>query len=125
MLFALIFFWTPPHFWALAIKYVDDYRAAGVPMLPAVETPRNTATKMGDYTALTVVAGWAFGPIAGLGWVYGITSVIAGGFFLVHNVKLLHDPSAERAMKVFAYSITYLTLVFAAMAVDILVYNGF
>ena len=125
ILFALIFLWTPPHFWALAIKYADDYRAADVPMMPAVESARTTAIQMIAYTVLVAVVGSAFGPVADLGWIYGIAAGSAGLIFLGHTSVLLKDPSAKRAMKVFGYSITYLTVVFVAMAVDILVVEGF
>jgi len=125
VLFALIFLWTPPHFWALAIKYADDYRAADVPMMPVVESARNTAIQMIAYTVLVAGVGSAFGPVAGLGWIYGIAAGVAGLVFLAHTTMLLKDPSAKRAMKVFGYSITYLTVVFVAMAVDILVVEGF
>jgi len=125
LLFAVIFLWTPPHFWALAIKYADDYRAAGVPMLPVVETNRATAVQMVIYTVLVLVVGSAFGPVAGLGWIYGVSAACAGIVFLVHTAMLVRDPSPKRAMKVFGYSITYLTIVFVAMAADILVMEGF
>jgi len=125
LLFALIFLWTPPHFWALAIKYADDYRAAEVPMLPAVESNRSTAVQMVAYTVLVLVVGSAFGPIAELGWIYGISAGVAGAVFLFHTVMLVRDSSPKRAMTVFGYSITYLTIVFVAMAADILVTEGF
>jgi protoheme IX farnesyltransferase len=125
LLFALIFLWTPPHFWALAIKYADDYRAADVPMLPAVESTRNVAKQMIAYTVLVAVVGSGFGPVADLGWIYGVAAGLAGLVFLGHTIMLLKDPSPKRAMKVFGYSITYLTVVFVAMAIDILVIEGF
>jgi len=125
LLFGIIFLWTPPHFWALAIKYADDYRAADVPMLPAVESNRETARQMVVYTVLVLVVGSAFGPIAGLGWIYGVSAGVAGLAFLAHTAMLVRDPSPKRAMTVFGYSITYLTIVFVAMAVDILVIEGF
>ena len=125
LLFALIFLWTPPHFWALAIKYADDYRAADVPMLPAVEGTRNVAVQMVAYTVLVAGVGSAFGPVADLGWIYHVGAGVAGLVFLAHTVLLLRDPTAKRAMKVFGYSITYLTIVFVAMAADILVIEGF
>ena len=125
LLFAIIFLWTPPHFWALAIKYADEYRAADIPMLPAVVSIRNTALQMLGYTALVAVAGSGFGLVADLGWIYGIAAGVAGIVFIGYTLALLKDPSTKRAMKVFSFSITYLTVVFVAMALDILAINGF
>ena len=124
VLFALMFMWTPPHFWALAIKYAEDYRAADVPMLPAVATPSNTARQMVAYTVPVAVLGVVFAPVADLGWIYLAVAILAGGAFLWHTVSLLNDLSARRPMKVFGYSITYVTLLFAAMAVDVFVTVG-
>jgi len=124
VLFALMFMWTPPHFWALAIKYADDYRAADVPMLPAVVSPRTTANQMILYTVPVAVLGVVFGLVANLGWLYLIVAAVSGAVFLWHTVTLRKDLSVGRAMKVFSYSITYVTVVFAAMAVDIFVANG-
>ena len=124
VLFALMFMWTPPHFWALAIKYAEDYRAADVPMLPAVESTRNTAIQMIAYTVPVVALGVVFGPVAGLGWIYMVSAIVAGATFVWHTWRLLGELTAARAMKVFGYSITYVTVVFAAMAVDVLVRNG-
>lgn len=124
VLFFLMFMWTPPHFWALAIKYAEDYRSADVPMLPAVASARSTAVQMIVYTVPVVVSGVVFGPMAGLGAVYVVAAVLSGAVFMWHTVRLLSDLSARRAMKVFGYSITYVTVVFAAMAVDVLVRSG-
>ncbi|MCB0991003.1 MAG: heme o synthase [Acidimicrobiales bacterium] len=124
LLFFLMFMWTPPHFWALAIKYAEDYRSADVPMLPAVASAKSTAVQMIVYTVPVVVSGVAFGPLAGLGPIYAVAAVAAGAVFMWHTVRLLSDLSARRAMKVFGYSITYVTVVFAAMAVDVLVRGG-
>ena len=76
------------------------------------------------YTVPVVVSGVAFGPLAGLGPIYAVAAVAAGAVFMWHTVRLLSDLSARRAMKVFGYSITYVTVVFAAMAVDVLVRGG-
>ncbi len=120
ILFALIFLWTPPHFWALAIKYAEDYQAASVPMMPSVRTARSTAVQMVLYTVPTVVLGTVFGFVAGLGWVYQVGATASGLWFLVETLRLLDDLSTRRAMRVFGVSITYLTVVFAAMAADVL-----
>jgi heme o synthase len=124
LLFAVIFLWTPPHFWALAIKYREDYRAADVPMLPAVTTARRTAQQMFAYTLAVAVAAIAVWPVGGLGWVYGVVAVVASALFVVDTARLIPDPDPRRAMRVFTYSITYLSLLFGALAADVLILQG-
>ena len=121
MLFVVMFLWTPPHFWALAIKYADDYRAANVPMLPAVATPAVTVRKMVIYTALMVISTLVMWPVAELGLIYGISAIVFGALFLWGTIDLGRNPTAGRAMRVFGYSITYVTLLFGAMTIDVLV----
>jgi len=121
VLFVIMFLWTPPHFWALAIRYADDYRAANVPMLPAVATMEVTVRKMVMYTALMVASTLVLWPVADLGLVYGISAVVLGALFLWGTIDLGHDPTPQRSMRVFGYSITYVTLLFAAMTLDVLV----
>jgi protoheme IX farnesyltransferase len=122
VLFVVMFLWTPPHFWALAIRYADDYRAANVPMLPAVATLQVTVHKMVLYTVAMVAATLVLWPVAHLGWVYGVSAVLLGGLFLWGTIDLGRNPSAQRAMRVFGYSITYVTLLFAAMTIDVFVH---
>jgi heme o synthase len=124
LLFGVIFFWTPPHFWALAIKYSDEYEAASIPMMPSVAGLRYTAKQMVWYTAVVIGLSLWFHAAAGTGWIYLAVAVLAGAAFLVHTVKLFRAPDALQAMKVFGYSITYLGLLFLAMAVDVLVREG-
>ncbi|MBA3606166.1 MAG: heme o synthase [Actinomycetota bacterium] len=121
VLFVVMFAWTPPHFWALAIRYADDYRAAGVPMLPAVAPLRRAAGQMLAYTVLLVAATLVLAPVADLGWIYTVAAVATGAGFLVALVLLARDPTAARSMKVFTYSITYVTVLFAALMIDVLV----
>ncbi|HNJ96506.1 MAG TPA: heme o synthase [Ilumatobacteraceae bacterium] len=121
VLFVVMFLWTPPHFWALAIKYADDYRAASVPMLPAVAPAEVTVRKMVLYTALMVAGTLALWPVAELGWIYGISAIVLGALFLWGTIDLGRNPTTGRAMRVFGYSITYVTLLFAAMTIDVLV----
>lgn len=123
-LFVLMFLWTPPHFWALAIRHADEYRAAGVPMLPVVVPVAEAVRSMIGYTVLLVASSLVVIPIADLGWVYAVAAVVAGGVFLGGTVGLVRDPSASRAMRVFAYSITYVTVLFAALMVDVFVRHG-
>ena len=121
LLVLIIFAWTPPHFWALAVKYRDDYSAANVPMLPSVTSLESTARQIVIYSVAVWALGVAFAPIADMGWIYLAVSIISGGMFTLYAVQLLRDPTSERAMKVFTFSLTYLTALFIAMAVDQLV----
>ena len=121
VLFVVMFCWTPPHFWALAIRYADDYRAADVPMLPAVAPIAQAARQMIGYTLAMVAASLVLVPVADLGWIYAAVAVLAGGAFLLSTFRLADEPSPARSMRVFAYSITYVTLLFAALTVDVLV----
>jgi protoheme IX farnesyltransferase len=124
VLFAVIFFWTPPHFWALAIRYADDYRAADVPMLPAVASIEVTSRRMLGYTVVLGLLSLVVVPVASTGWIYGVAAGALGAVFVWSVVDLRRHPTARRAMGVFGYSITYLTLLFGALAVDTLVRNG-
>jgi protoheme IX farnesyltransferase len=124
VLFVAIFCWTPPHFWALAIRYADDYRAADVPMLPAVVPIGTAARRMVGYTVAMIAATLVLVPVAGLGWIYTVAAVVLGAAFLVATVRLLSDPTPARSMRVFTWSISYITLLFAALTVDVLVRAG-
>ena len=124
VLFAVIFYWTPPHFWALAIKYKDDYATADVPMLPSVASLKTTATRILLYTLLLWGLSLVFSPVADMGPLYLGSAIVLGAAFTWFAVRLLREPDTKRAMKVFTYSITYITLLFGAMAVDVLVRNG-
>ena len=124
LLFAIIFYWTPPHFWALAIRYRDDYQAADVPMLPAVATLRVTATKILLYTLLLWGLTLLFTPVAGMGWVYTVSAVVCGAVFTALAAQVYRRPEPELAMRLFGWSITYVVVLFAAMAADEIVRNG-
>ena len=124
VLFVVMFLWTPPHFWALAIRYADDYRAANVPMLPAVGTAEVTARKMVGYTVAMVAVTLVLVPVADLGWIYSVTAVVLGALFLWGTIDLGQNPTPQRSMRVFGFSITYVTLLFAAHDVDVLVRYG-
>jgi heme o synthase len=118
VLFAIVFTWTPPHFWALALRYHEDYAQAGVPMLPVVRGVRETARQILLYTILMVAVTLLFGPVGGMGAIYLAAALVLGGLFVVHAVRLLRAPEEQAAMKLFRYSITYLGLLFTAMAAD-------
>ncbi len=124
VLFGVIFYWTPPHFWALAIKYRDDYAAADVPMLPSVTSTRETAVRIIYYTVVLIGLSVAFSPVAGMGPIYLASAVVLGVIFLVLSYRVLRDRDTRSAMRLFGYSITYITLLFGAMAVDQLVRTG-
>ena len=124
VLFAVIFYWTPPHFWALAIKYRDDYAAADVPMLPAVASLRTTASRILGYTILLWVLTLVFAPVAGMGHLYVGSALVLGAVFTALAVRLLQDSTPQAAMRVFGWSITYITLLFGAMALDQLLRAG-
>jgi heme o synthase len=124
VLFAVIFYWTPPHFWALAIRYRDDYARAHVPMLPVVASLRTTALRIVFYTLVLWGLTLLFAPVAGMGDIYIAAALVLGAVFTWLAVRLLHDRSADAAMRVFTWSITYITLLFAAIALDQLVRSG-
>jgi len=122
----VIFIWTPPHFWALAVRYRDDYAAAHVPMMPVVASLRRTTLEILIYTivmwALTVL----IGPVAHLGWLYGVSATVLGAMFAFYSLRLYRRAASDRAdvaeaMRLFHFSITYLTALFVLMAVDVLV----
>jgi protoheme IX farnesyltransferase len=124
VLFAVIFYWTPPHFWALAIRYRDDYAAASVPMLPVRASFERTAVRMLRYTVLLVGLTLLFWPVASMGWLYGATAIVLGAVFTAMVVLLWRRPTPALAMRVFSGSITYLTLLFVAIAADQLLRSG-
>jgi protoheme IX farnesyltransferase len=126
VMFAIIFIWTPPHFWSLAVRYKEDYSAASVPMLPVVASMKRTTTEIVYYTVALVAVSFLLGPVAHMGWIYMITAAVAGAGFLYLVTRLWGLAQADvvtgrDAMKVFGYSITYLTVLFVAMAGDVLI----
>ncbi|MFM7046498.1 MAG: heme o synthase [Actinomycetota bacterium] len=121
LLFLVIFLWTPPHFWALAIRHVDDYRAASVPMLPVVETPARTVRTMGWYSVAVALSSLALIPLSDMGVIYMVSSVVLGAAFVALTFGLGRAPNPSSAMRVFSFSITYVTLLFLAVMVDVLV----
>ena len=120
VLFGVMFFWTPPHFWALAIRYADDYRAANVPMLPAVVPLEHAVRQMIGHTIAMVACSLLLVPVADLGPIYAITAAVFGAIFVAATVWLSHNPTPAKSMRVFGYSITYVTLLFGAMMLDVL-----
>jgi len=124
LLFGVVFWWTPPHFWALALRFRDDYAAAGVPMLPVVAEPRVVVRRMLGHSLAMVAASLALWPVAGLTAVYLAAAVVLGAVFLGAVVGLRRRvlqglPEDQwRPMRLFHWSITYLTLLFVMVGVD-------
>jgi protoheme IX farnesyltransferase len=126
LLFLVIFIWTPPHFWALAVRYRDDYEAANVPMMPVVASLRRTTLEILVYSVIMWAVTVLVGPVAHLGWIYAITALVLGGLFAFYALRLYRHARNDRAdvaeaMRLFHFSITYLTALFVLMAVDVLV----
>jgi protoheme IX farnesyltransferase len=122
VLFAIIFLWTPPHFWALAIRYREDYAAAEVPMLPAVVSIAKTARQIVLYTVVLWATSLVFASVGGMGLIYLGAALVLGAAFLLQALQLQRDGTPKRAMRLFSYSISYVTLLFGAMALDQLVH---
>jgi protoheme IX farnesyltransferase len=128
LLFLVIFIWTPPHFWALAVRYRDDYEAAHVPMMPVVASLRRTTLEILVYTVLMWALTLMIGPSAHLGWVYAVSATVLGAMFTFYALRLYRHAlvgkaNVAEAMRLFHFSITYLSALFILMAVDVLVRN--
>jgi protoheme IX farnesyltransferase len=124
VMFAVVFYWTPPHFWALAIRFRDDYAAADVPMLPVVAGVPETARQIVLYSWVMVAVSLLFHPVARMGNLYLVSSLVLGALFLREAHGLASRARRDlpvKPMRLFHWSITYLTLLFLAMAVDQLV----
>jgi len=116
---AVVFLWTPPHFWALATLVDDDYRAAGIPMLPAVVGPRRTARAMYAYALGTVAVSLIPVVIGDLGWLYLAVALVVGGWFAGACRRHLHSLEPATARRVFLASLGYLGALFAATSLDV------
>lgn len=128
LLFLVIFIWTPPHFWALAVRYRDDYSAANVPMMPVVASLRRTTLEILIYSVVLWALTLLIGPSAHLGWVYALSATVLGGMFTFYALRLYRHARIDKAdvaeaMRLFHFSITYLSALFILMAVDVLVRN--
>jgi protoheme IX farnesyltransferase len=122
LLFLIVFWWTPPHYWPLALRYREDYEAAGVPMLPVVAAPRRVANEIILYSWVMVATSLVLVPVAAMGWVYTVAAVFLGAAFLFEAHSLRHRVRSGREdvrpMRLFHGSISYLALLFLAVAVD-------
>jgi heme o synthase len=121
VLFLIIFFWTPPHFWALSLYRSDDYARAGIPMLPVVSGERKTRRQILLYTLILAPLGVSPWLLGFAGAVYGVTAVAAGAMMIVLALRVLTDrsgPAAVASRRLFAFSILYLFLLFAFLLID-------
>jgi protoheme IX farnesyltransferase len=123
VLFAIVFYWTPPHFWALALRYQNDYAAADVPMLPVVRGVRETTRQMVLYSVALFAVSLLLYPAGHLGTIYLVAVVVLSALFTASAARLHRNPDPQRAMKLFHLSISHLTLLFTGMAVDTLLGN--
>ena len=124
VLFVIIFLWTPPHFWALAIRHTEDYRAAGVPMLPVVASMKETIRSMIAYSVVLTVSTLVLVPVANLGLIYGITALVFGVAFVIGTIALGSNPTEARSMRLFSFSITYVSAIFLALTLDVLLISA-
>lgn len=124
VLFLVVFFWTPPHFWSLAIRFRDDYAAADVPMLPVVASAATVGRRILFYACLTVATSLLLWPVASTGWFYPVVAALLGAVFvaeswaLAQRARHTEDPVALKAMRLFHLSNGYLALLFLAVAID-------
>ena len=129
ILFLIVFLWTPPHTWALAFRYREDYAAAGVPMLPVVMSAPRVAWRILVYSVLMVAMSLALWPVAHTGWLYPVVAGVGGAVFLIEAVNLLRRArsgatgAALKPMRLFHWSNSYLALVFLAAAIDPLIFG--
>ncbi len=124
VMFALVFVWTPPHFWALAMRYLDDYAAAGIPMLPVVKGPEATTRQIFAYSWIVVAVSFTLGLTTTVGPVYLVSASVLGVMFIWGAWQLMRNPDPTRAIRYFGFSNLYLASLFVAIAVDTLVRNA-
>jgi protoheme IX farnesyltransferase len=127
LLFAIIFFWTPPHFWALALFRNDDYARAGVPMLPVVAGPDATRLQILLYTVVLVAVAFAPWPLGYFDAVYGVTSLLLGGWMLVLAVRVYQRRTGSAALRatrnLFRFSILYLFALFSVLLLEVVAHG--
>ena len=117
-MFSIVFFWTPPHFWALAFMIRDDYADAGIPMLPVVTTSEHTALHIFLYSLVLVAISLVFASTSAVSWVYLGTATLLGIVFVAMALRLMKDSSKKQAKPLYLFSLLYLALLFLAMMVD-------
>jgi protoheme IX farnesyltransferase len=124
VLFAMVFTWTPPHFWALALRYQRDYAAAGVPMLPVVAGPATAMRYIVVYSVAVVAVSLVLWPVAHTGLVYPVCALVLGTMFVARALRLRRSGTTAAAMSLFRYSIVYLGLLFVSVGLDTLLRFG-
>jgi len=124
MMFAIVFVWTPPHFWALALRYRDDYAAAGIPMLPVVEGPEAAARHIFGYSLVVVAVSFCLGLTTTVGALYLTAATVLGILFVGGAWRLMQRPDPLRAIRFFGFSNVYLAALFVTIAVDTIVRNA-
>jgi protoheme IX farnesyltransferase len=122
MLFAIVFYWTPPHFWALALRIRGDYEAAAVPMLPITHGVRETTRQIALYSVLMVALTLMFFSVARMGLLFLAGALVLGALFLFQAMAMAREGTDARAVRLYKYSITYLTALFALIVLDVAVF---
>jgi protoheme IX farnesyltransferase len=122
LLFAVVFYWTPPHFWALSLRLRGDYEAAGVPMLPVTHGVRETTRQIALYSVLMVALTLVFFAVARMGLIFLAGALVLGGLFLFQAMAMAREGTGRRAVRLYKYSITYLTALFALIILDVAVF---
>ena len=121
-LFMIVFLWTPPHYWPLSLRYKDDYERAGVPMLPVEESPMEVTRQILIYSWAMVFASLTLIPVANMSWLYSSAAIVFGGLFIYEayalRIRVRRNEADLKPMKLFHWSITYLSLVFLAVGID-------
>ncbi len=124
VLFAIVFFWTPPHFWALSLRYFDDYKAAGIPMLPVAKGIPTAVRQIVVYSFVVVAITFTLPLVTDeVGVIYVVAAAVLGTLFIGQAIRLARDTTPAQAIRLFTYSNTYLALLFAAVALDTLVHS--
>ena len=122
VLFLIVFFWTPPHYWPLSLRYRDDYAAAGIPMLPVTDTPHEVAKQIIIYSWVMVAITLALIPVASMSWLYSVIAIASGALFVYEayalRSRVRKDLDELNPMRLFHWSITYLSLIFLAIGID-------
>ena len=124
-LFAIVFYWTPPHFWALSMRLRRDYATAQVPMLPVTHGVQEATRHIALYSVLMVCLTLVFFAVAGMGLVFLAGALVLGGMFILQALAMWRDGTDARAVKLYRYSITYLTALFALIVLDVFVFLPF
>lgn len=122
VLFLIVFFWTPPHYWPLSLRYRDDYAAAGIPMLPVTDTPHVVVKQIIIYSWVMVATTLALIPVASMSWLYSVIAIASGALFVYEayalRSRVRKDLDELNPMRLFHWSITYLSLIFLAIGID-------